>query len=132
MKRKNKWFKNELYIITKKIWLIMNIENEIELKNKEGKEEMKKREEDKEEYNYKEGKHPRRREEIKYKEEKEKKEPGWIIEEDEYKYKLRNLSPEDKVKELIESFSFLFSIGELNLEKNENSDDSSDSIWIKF
>ena len=51
-----------------------------------------------------------------------------FIKEAEYKYKLRNLSPEDKVKELIESYSFLLSIGELNLENNDDSDDGSDSF----
>ena len=50
-----------------------------------------------------------------------------FIKEAEYKYKLRNLSPENKVKELIESYSFLLSIGELNSENNEDSNESSDS-----
>ena len=50
-----------------------------------------------------------------------------FIKEAEYKYKLRDLCPEDKVKELIESYPFLISIGQLNLENEQDSDDSSDS-----
>lgn len=50
-----------------------------------------------------------------------------FIKEAEYKYKLRKLSPEDKIKELIESYSFLLFIGELNLGNNDESDNSSES-----
>ena len=46
-----------------------------------------------------------------------------FIKEAVYIYKLRNLNPEAKIKELIESYSFLLSIGELNLENKEDSED---------
>ena len=50
-----------------------------------------------------------------------------FIKEAVYIYKLRNLNPEAKIKELIESYSFLLSIGELNLE---NKEDSEDIFWL--